>query len=334
MSSGEAIKRKLTETAKPVDAFIYEILKPRRPEVLYEASRHLILAGGKRLRPFLTVKACEAVGGSPGDAVPFASALEILHNFTLVHDDVMDNDPVRRGAPTVHTKWGVPIAIAAGDLLFAKVFEAMTTYAPEDMSAKRVKACVEIATRATIELCEGQVLDVSFPSTADVSEEDYLSMVGGKTSALFRACAEIGATVGRGKSRQVRALGRFAWDAGIAFQIVDDYLGATADEKRLGKPVSSDLREGKKTLIIIHALKRARPKQREAILSVLGNASASKEDIDRVSKMLVDIGSTGYALKKAERYTASAKKYMNSIPDNAAKKDLLDLVDYFARRKY
>ncbi len=334
MSNGEAIKWKLVETAKPVDAFIDGILRPRRPEVLYEASRHLILAGGKRLRPFLTAKAREAVGGSPGDAVPFASALEMLHNFTLVHDDVMDNDPVRRGAPTVHTKWGVPIAIAAGDLLFAKVFEAMTTHAPEGVSAKRVKSCVEIATRATIELCEGQVLDVSFPRTMDVSEDDYISMVGGKTSALFRACAEVGATVGRGKARQVRALGRFAWDAGIAFQLVDDYLGATADEKTLGKPVGNDLREGKKTLIIIHALRKARPRQRDAILSVLGNASASREAIDGVKTILRDIGSTDYALKKAEKYTSSAKKYLGTIPDNAAKKDLLDLIEYFTHRQY
>ena len=246
----------------------------------------------------------------------------------------MDNDPIRRAAPTVHMKWGVPIAIAAGDLLFAKVFEAMTTHAPTKMSAKRVKLCVEIAIRATIELCEGQVLDVSFPRIMDVSEDDYLFMVGGKTSALFRACAEIGATVGCGKLRQVKALGRFGWDAGIAFQIMDDYLGANAEEKTLGKPVGSDLREGKKTLIIIHALRNARPGQRDTILSVLGNASASTEAINSVKTIINKIGSLEYALKKADRYTSSAKKYLNTIPDTTAKKDLLDLVDYFTRRQY
>lgn len=334
MSSGDAIKRKLVESAKPVDAFIDEILTPRRPESLYEASRHLILAGGKRLRPFLTIKACEAVGGDPADAVPFAAAFEMLHNFTLVHDDVMDNDPVRRGAPTVHTKWGVPVAICAGDLLFAKVFEAMTVHAPAGLSPRRVKTCIEKATEATIEVCEGQVLDVSFPSTVDVSEEDYIAMVGGKTSALFRACAEVGAIVGGGKTRQVKALGRFAYEAGIAFQIMDDYLGATADEKTLGKPVGSDIREGKKTLIMIHALRKAKPRQREKILGVLGKHDATPEELAEVTNMFVDIGSLDYALKKGDKYVASAKRRFEALPDTQAKKELFALVDYFTARKY
>ena len=334
MSSGNTIMKKLVDSAKPVDAFIDEILTPRRPEVLYEASRHLVLAGGKRLRPFLTLKACEAVGGDTRNAIPYAAAFEILHNFTLVHDDVMDNDPMRRGAPTVHTKWGVPMAICAGDLLFAKVFEAMAVYSPNGMSPKRVNACIAKATEATIELCEGQALDVSFPNTKDVSENDYIAMVGGKTSALFRACAEVGAIVGGGKTRQVKALGKFAWDAGIAFQIMDDYLGATADEKTLGKPVGSDIREGKKTIIMIHAMRKAEPKQREKILSVLGNHSASKQEIDEVNGLLVDIGSVDYALKKGDKYVASAKKHFNTLPDSVAKKDLFALVDYFTNRKY
>ncbi len=332
--SGEAIKRKLGDAAKPVDAFIDEILTPRRPEAIYEASRHLVLAGGKRLRPFLTMKACEAVGGDPEDAIPYAAAFEILHNFTLVHDDVMDNDPVRRGAPTVHTKWGVPMAICAGDLLFAKVFEAMTKYAPENLGAKRVNLCIAKAADATIEICEGQVLDVSFPNTADVSEEDYITMVGGKTGALFRACAEVGAIVGGGKTRQVNALGKFAYEAGIAFQIMDDYLGATADEKTLGKPVGSDIREGKKTIIMIHALRKARPKQREKILGVLGKHTATPQEIAEVNKLLVDMGSVDYALKKGDKYISSAKKRFNALHDTQAKEDLFALVDYFTARKY
>jgi len=334
MSSGDAIMKKLVDSAKPVNAFIDEILTPRRPEVLYEASRHLVLAGGKRLRPFLTLKACEAVGGDPKDAIPYAAAFEILHNFTLVHDDIMDNDPIRRGTPTVHTKWGVPLAICAGDLLFAKVFEAMTVYAPKNLSAKRVNACITKATEATIELCEGQVFDVSFPNTKDVSEEDYIAMVGWKTSALFRACAEVGAIVGGGKMSQVKALGKFGWDAGIAFQIMDDYLGATADEKMLGKPVGSDIREGKKTIIVIHALRKAKPRHKEKILAVLGNHNASKHEMDEVNGMLRDIGSVDYALKKGDKYIASAKKHLNTLPDSVAKKDLFALVDYFTARKY
>jgi geranylgeranyl diphosphate synthase type I len=334
MSSGDIIKRKLVQSVKPVDTFIDEILKPRRPEVLYNASRHLVTAGGKRVRPFLTIKSCETVGGDPEDAIPFAAAFEILHSFTLVHDDIMDNDSLRRGAPTVHTKWGVPMAIAAGDLLFAKVFEAMTTYAPEGLSARRINECIEIATIATIEICEGQVLDISFPNTADVTEEDYITMVGEKTSALFKACAEVGAIVGGGKKRQIKTLGQFAWDAGIAFQLMDDYLGETADETTLGKPVGSDLRDGKKTLIILHAMRKAKPRQREKILTVLGNQSATKEQIDETNNLLREIGSIDYTLKRANKYIATAKKHINTLPDTEAKDDLLALIDYFTNRQY
>lgn len=331
MPSRELIKDKLTSNAARVDAYIDSVLKPRRPETLYEASRHLISAGGKRLRPFLVVKSCEAVGGDAEEALPFAAALEILHNFTLVHDDVMDNDELRRGAPTVHTKWGVPIAIAAGDLLFAKVYEIM---AAQKLSSWRLRECIRRATEAAIEICEGQVLDISFPGTAEVTEEDYLFMVGGKTSALFKACAEIGATVGGGSKRRVTALGRFAWDAGIAFQLVDDYLGATADEKTLGKPVGSDLREGKKTLIVIHALSHASAKQRAKIKSVLGSHAAGADDIAEVNAILREIGSIDYCLRKADRYVAKAKARLDAFPDTGAKGDLLELVDYFTKRNY
>jgi geranylgeranyl diphosphate synthase type I len=159
-------------------------------------------------------------------------------------------------------------------------------------------------------------------------------MVGGKTSALFKACAEIGAIVGGGKSRQVKALGKFAWDAGIAFQLMDDYLGATADEKTLGKPVGSDIREGKKTLIIIHALRKAKLRQRDLILDVLNNHNATKQDIEEVHSLLRDIGSIDYTLKKANRYIATAKKHLNMLPESEAKSDLFALIDYFTDRQY
>jgi len=328
------IASKLTASAAEVNAFMDEVLAPRKPEVLYEASRHLIAAGGKRLRPFLVLRSCEAVGGDSKQAVPFAAALELLHNFTLVHDDVMDNDSLRRGAPTVHTKYGVPMAIAAGDLLFAKVYEAMTTRAPPSVSCRRVRECVEVATRATVELCEGQVLDVSFPSTEGVTEEDYIAMVGGKTGALFRACAEVGAIVGGGTKGQVRALGRFALEAGIAFQLYDDLLGETADEATLGKPVGSDLRQGKKTLIIIHALAHAKKRREEAIRAALGNHAATREQVEAAIEALKETGSIDYALKRANRFTELSKRRLSRIPDSTAKNDLLALVEYFTKRNY
>ncbi|UCH57863.1 MAG: polyprenyl synthetase family protein [Candidatus Bathyarchaeota archaeon] len=335
MALNEAINRKLSESASQVDQYIYELLKPRKPEALYEASRHIFQAGGKRLRPYLVLKSCELVGGDPDVALPFAAAMEILHNFTLVHDDIMDNDALRRGAPTVHAKWGVPVAIASGDLLFAKVYEAIVRASIEgNLTCDNVLACIERVNYATMAICEGQVLDVTYPRTVDVSEEDYVFMVGGKTSALFKACAEVGAIIGGGDSEQVERVGSFAWNAGIAFQIVDDILGATADEKTLGKPVGSDLREGKKTLIVIHALENATSEGRDAILKVLDVEDATPSEIKAATKALVDSGAINYAKERAENCAGRAKEMLEIFPDSVAKNDLLELVEYFTQRTF
>lgn len=334
MSRGDDIKQKLVKNAEPVDEFIESILMSRTPENLYHASRYLISAGGKRLRPYLTIKSCEAVGGLAKYAVPFAASLEILHNFTLVHDDVMDNDELRRGKPTVHKKYGEPMAILAGDLLFAKVYQSVLDHAPAHMSSDEVIAALGKMTDAIILLCEGQALDISLPIAMDVTERDYLDMIGGKTSALFMACAEVGALAGGASKAQITALGRFAWDAGLAFQIVDDILGITADEATLGKSVGSDIREGKKTLIMIHALANANEEQMIVLKRAVGVKGASKEDIDAVVKTLGEIGSIQYAKDEAEKYTASAFESIKVIPDGPSKQDLIDLVNYFVQREY
>ena len=159
-------------------------------------------------------------------------------------------------------------------------------------------------------------------------------MIGGKTSSLFRACAEVGAIAGGASKAQINALGRFAWDAGLAFQIVDDILGITADEVILGKPVGSDIREGKKTLIMIHALANANEEQRVVLKRAVGIKDASKEDIEAVVKTLDEIGSILYAKDEAEKYTASSFESIKIIPDGSSKQDLIDLVNYFVQREY
>jgi len=335
LTLNDVISEKLRANASRVDDYIFGLLEPRKPEALYEASKHIFRAGGKRLRPFLVMNSCESVGGDPDVALPFAAALEVLHNFTLVHDDIMDSDALRRGAPTVHVKWGVPIAIAAGDLLFAKVYEALyRPYLDGALSGLRVMECISRITEATIAICEGQVLDISYPDTKDVTEDDYVFMVGAKTSALFKACAEVGAIAGGADDDQIERLGRFAWDAGIAFQIVDDILGATADEKTLGKPVGSDLREGKKTLIVIHALENATSGDRDAILKVLGKHDSAPIDIEAAIKALDDLGSIEYAKKIALEYAGNAKAMLEPFPESEAKRNLLEMLEYFMSRSY
>ncbi|MFB0543191.1 MAG: polyprenyl synthetase family protein [Candidatus Bathyarchaeia archaeon] len=335
MSSTSDIAKKLMESTQLVDEYMWEILKTRRPEVLYKAARHLIEAGGKRLRPFLVLSSCSLVGGEPKDAVPLAAAIELLHNFTLIHDDIMDNDELRRNVPTVHKLFGIPTAIASGDFLFAKVYEAVVRWAREVRSPhERVMAIIDRLNWAAIQICEGQVLDVSFVSLEDVTEEDYFRMVGGKTAALLRASAEIGALAGGGTEEEVRLLGEFAYNAGLAFQLVDDYLGATADEKVLGKPVGSDLREGKKTLIVIHALRHSSLEEKRKILGALGRPKIDQEDMREINEILDSLGSLSYTMRRAEEYVEKAKGSLEGLRECEAKRDLLDLIEFFINREY
>jgi len=335
LSLEASIKRKLQLSAAKVEGFIEKVLVPNKPEEVYQAAHHLIRAGGKRLRPYLALKSCELMGGDAELALPYAAAVEMFHTFTLVHDDIMDNDGLRRGSPTVHTKWGIPLAIVSGDLLFAKVYSAMLEPGSSGkLSKDRVVSCIESLTNAAVILSEGQALDILQSSVGDVSEEDYIYMVGGKTSALFRTCAEVGCIVGGGSEEEASRLGSFAWDAGIAFQIVDDILGVTADEITLGKPVGSDVREGKKTLITIKALENASPEERETLMKALGVHNASASEIDEAMKVLTSTGAIAYAEEVAAEYTEKAMSAIASFPDSEAKKDLVELVEYFTKRSY
>ena len=334
MSNAQRIQENLKETSEPVDAFIENLLQDRKPRQLYEAGRHIIFSGGKRLRPFLTIKSCEAAGGNLKDAVPFAAALEILHNFTLVHDDVMDHDELRRGNPTVHKKFGEPMAILAGDLLFSKVYQSVLDYAPAHMSADDVISTLQRMTDAVILLCEGQALDITFPKATDVTEDDYIFMIGAKTSALFKACAEVGAIAAGASNGAIDSLGKFAWDAGIAFQIIDDVLGVTADESKLGKPVGSDIREGKKTIIMIHALRKASKNQRELLLNAMMGEDSTLEALEAAVTVLEDIGSIDYARSKAEKYLNTSLENIDGLKNTPAKEALIELVNYFVQREY
>jgi geranylgeranyl diphosphate synthase type I len=275
------LSSQLAETSEKVNALLKEVVNLEwEPTLLYKAARHIIDAGGKRLRPYLVLKSCKLVGGREKDAIPTAAALELLHTFTLIHDDIMDEDEKRRGLSTVHVKWGVPTAIVAGDFLFAKVFETITKHTdPRQVPSECILQVIRGISEATIAICEGQTLDMMFESRKNVSEDEYFEMIQGKTAALFEVSARCGGILGGAKKRQVKNLGKFGYYAGLAFQLIDDVLGLTADEKILGKPVGSDIREGKRTLITVHALKNASKTQRKNILETLGDKTASPERI-------------------------------------------------------
>ena len=243
----------------------------------------------------------------------------------------MDGDDTRRGTATVHVLWGIPLAIIAGDMLFAKAYE-ITSRAKT--SPHRLLKVLATVTDAAISICEGQTLDVLFEKRRDVSEKEYLDMVYKKTGALLEAAAKAGALVGGGMSHQVKSLGELACYAGLAFQIVDDVLGLTADEKTLGKPIGNDIREGKSTILIIHALKHANMSQRQKILSVLGDRTARPHQIKTIIQMIRNLGSIEYAIKKSETLIEEAKDKLSSFPPSQSKDMLLELCDYLTSRKY
>jgi geranylgeranyl diphosphate synthase type I len=328
----QSLLSELALISKKVNATLYEMFIDREPDVLYEASEHLLRAGGKRLRPFLTLKACELVGGRGEDALPLAASIELIHNFTIVHDDIMDNDDRRRNVPTVHVLWGIPVAIIAGDMLFAKAYEAILT--TRNVPSDRLLSTIDVVSNATIDVCEGQTYDALFEERRDVSEEEYFTMVYKKTAALLEAAAKVGAIVGGGSAVQVKKLGDLGHYAGLAFQVFDDILGLTADEVVLGKPVGSDIRKGKSTILMIHALEHANETQRTRILDVLGKNEAKTDQIREVIQMVQAVGSMDYAVNKAMTYIEKAKAQLTSFPPSSSRSALTDLCDYIASRNY
>lgn len=328
----QLLLRALDLASKEVNAEIDRVfLDESEPKVIYEASKHLIHAGGKRLRPFLTLNACEIVGGRRESALQIAASIELIHNFTLIHDDIMDGDSTRRGAPTVHVLWGIPMAIIAGDMLFAKAYESALR---AQASPSRILKIIAVVTNATISICEGQASDMLFEKRRDVSEKEYLNMIYKKTAALLEAAAKAGALIGGGITSQVKKLGNVARYAGLAFQIVDDILGLTADEKTLGKPVGSDIREGKSTILIIYALAHANIAQKQQVLSVLGNREATTDQLEKAIHTIQSLGSIEYATKRAEILINKAKSQLSIFPSSQSKNVLIDLCDYIMLRNY
>ncbi len=305
------------------------------PEILARATRHLLEAGGKRLRPCLALTACEAVGGKAEDALEAAAAIELLHNFTLIHDDIMDQDEFRRNVKTVHVLLGVPVAVIAGDALFAKVFEAMAANAKRlGLEGARVVELFDAVSKASFEICQGQVLDMLFEGRADVSEAEYMRMVSGKTGALLEASMKVGALLGKGEPEQVRALAEYGRLIGLAFQMRDDVLGVAGEQEKFGKPIGSDVREGKQTLIVVRALATAPQEDKSTLLRALGNQDASEAELKIAIDVLKRAGAIDYVTERARELIAQAKSKLKALPESRAREILSELADFTIKRDF
>ncbi|QGA55110.1 polyprenyl synthetase family protein [Sulfolobus sp. E5-1-F] len=300
---------------------------------LEEASFHLFTAGGKRLRPLILVSSSDLIGGDRQRAYKAAAAVEILHNFTLVHDDIMDRDYLRRGLPTVHVKWGEPLAILAGDYLHAKAFEALNE-ALKGLDGDTFYKAFSVFINSIEIISEGQAMDMSFENRIDVTEEEYLQMIKGKTAMLFSCSAALGGIINKASDDIIKNLTEYGLNLGISFQIVDDILGIIGDEKELGKPVYSDIREGKKTILVIKALREATDDEKTILVSTLGNREAKKDDLERASEIIKKY-SLQYAYNLAKKYSDLALDYLRKIPvsNETAEKALKYLAQFIIERR-
>ncbi|MEI6574963.1 MAG: polyprenyl synthetase family protein [Bacteroidota bacterium] len=255
----------------------------RQPEDLYQPIKYSLSMGGKRLRPLLTLMACDLVGGDLEDAMPAAIGIEIFHNFTLLHDDIMDNAPLRRGKDTVYKKWNTNIAILSGDTMFAlayeKVAETRIDYLP---------AILDVFTTTAREVCEGQQYDMNFETEEVTSLEDYLNMIRLKTAVLLGCCLKAGALAGGADKETANILYRIGENLGIAFQIRDDFLDTFGDELLFGKKTGGDILANKKTYLYLAALQNGSPETREALQTIYqGQRIDASEKIECVKNLFI-----------------------------------------------
>jgi len=320
----------LSKRVTSFNSYWHRFLPLSDPARLYEAARHLPLGGGKRMRPTIAMLACESVFGEPHMVMPFGAALELIHNFTLVHDDIMDKSVVRRGLQTVHMKYGDATAILAGDLLFAKAFEAMLDLTVDPEMFKELDG--ELV-QCVLDICEGQQLDMEFERRKSITEKEYLHMISKKTGVLFQLAAKGGARIGGGSPEEVDALAKYGLFLGLSFQIWDDFLDISSNVAVLGKDIGNDIRNGKKTLIAVHCLQHASPEQKKILDAVFGNPKASESDVKSALDVFKQSGSVEYTRSFAQHYNTEAKASLAILQNSLIKQTLQALADYAITRE-
>ena len=328
-----SIRDELESNASIITDFIRSYLQGE-PKELYEASEHYIVSGGKRLRPFMTIKSCEMLGGNSKRALPPAAAVEMIHNFSLVHDDIMDNDEMRHNIPTVHNYYGTPLAILSGDILFSKAFKLLVAEGRKvGHSENAISEMVARLSNACIYVCEGQATDVGMTLNRRFSSEShYLDMIGKKTAALFEVSCALGAlSAAESDNKDIENLSSFGRNVGIAFQLIDDLIGIAGDPKITGKSVGNDIREGKKTYPILLALKNAKENERNKIFKVFGKNS-STADLKAAVRTISSIGIERQVKKAAKSHIDRAIKSIERYSYSYAKEVLVSSANFIVER--
>lgn len=283
----------------------------REPHTLYAPIDYIMALGGKRLRPLLTLMGCQMFGRPAGDALPAALAVEVFHNFSLVHDDIMDEAPLRRGMPTVHQKYNANTAILSGDAMLIEAYRFLCQ-SPADASLPRL---MQIFNHTALEVCEGQAADMDFEKRDDVSLPEYLRMIEQKTAALIGGALALGAVIGGASEEDAAHLDAFGRNIGIAFQIQDDLLDTFGDPEKFGKKTGGDIARNKKTFLLLNALESATPTLRQELMALYSETSPALESakIERVKAIFSELQTAASAQAAKTDYQQRAFQHLAAI---------------------
>lgn len=303
---------------------------PDQPRTLYEPQKYILDSKGKRVRPTLTLIACGLCGSTPSAALPGAIAVELLHNFTLIHDDIMDQAESRRGRASVHKKWDLSTAILSGDGMFVQAcLQLLKLHDRVD-----IRDANFIFLEGVNKICEGQAMDMEFENSDDVSPDDYLKMIEGKTAALLSVSLRLGGMVAGCSDLQLNQLGELGRAMGLAFQIQDDLLDVTANPDTFGKKWAGDIYEGKKTFLTVTTLERCTAKEKQWLTDKLNLTDQKKNPqlIEEIINLYKKYGVIDETDKKIESYYHIAENNLSLFDDSPYKRDLGNLISYLKNR--
>lgn len=311
-----------------IESELEQLNFPERPTSLYEPQRYIISSSGKRIRPVLALMGCGLCGEEIEKAIPAALAVELVHNFTLIHDDIMDQAEVRRGSPSVHIRWDESTAILSGDSLFVQAILQLQKLSPD----ADYKQANKIFLEGINHVCEGQALDMEFERRMDVSTDEYLEMISGKTAALLSVSLQLGGLAANASHDQLGQLRQLGESLGLAFQVQDDLMDVTADPEKFGKKRGGDISEGKKTFLMVKTLESCDRSEREWLTGSLKERPLQSQDIQNVLNLYKKYNVIESAETLLHKYYEKAAHALNLFGDSNYKQDLQQLINYLKRR--
>lgn len=299
-------------------AYLNKKIQIKEPINLYEPIHYILQLGGKRLRPVLTLMTCELFNGTVKEAYDAALAIEVFHNFTLIHDDIMDCAPIRRGKTTVHKKWDLNTGILSGDAMMIMAYKCFESYEP-----KTFKKLLKLFNQTSLEVCEGQQLDIDFETRNDVTIPEYLKMITYKTSVLVAAAMKMGALIANANEQETNAMYNFGLNLGIAFQLQDDYLDTFGNPKTFGKQIGGDIIENKKTFLYLKVLEVCSTEDKEQLLDLYNSNQESINKVKKVTLLFEKNNLDEITISEIELYTNKAFEVIEELSISEEKKSVL-----------